>query len=326
MAKSNFAINAVGGGEVSPKFYGRFDTNPYPQGCEEVTNCIVFPQGGAGTRPGTMIVNQITQAVYPAGAVIGVTSVAGQLIPGDAFTDTRVFPFLAADGTRIQIVAKNRCPFFFEWIGTANGASAWYGLDIESGFQYQVKCDPDELFMNYQSGANAATEYDMDAQGINLQEVQYVQTGNRIYFIHKKMRTFYLQFNQVPSVPVAYFSMGFLIGLRASDAFSDSQKLVQGFVSKSGSAASVTYGYDEIQSVHDYHVISDVRRVFAGNHFHYCGINVFSAPRGMGRQIFTFLECLHDGDVHYYFRERRRADHGRAVHRRSASHGYGKLR
>jgi hypothetical protein len=225
MAKSNFAINAVGGGEVSPKFYGRFDTNPYPQGCEEVTNCIVFPQGGAGTRPGTMIVNQITQAVYPAGAVIGVTSVAGQLIPGDAFTDTRVFPFLAADGTRIQIVAKNRCPFFFEWIGTANGASAWYGLDIESGFQYQVKCDPDELFMNYQSGANAATEYDMDAQGINLQEVQYVQTGNRIYFIHKKMRTFYLQFNQVPSVPVAYFSMGFLIGLRASDAFSDSQKL-----------------------------------------------------------------------------------------------------
>lgn len=224
MAKSNFAINSVGGGEVSPKFYGRFDTNPYPQGCEEVLNAVMFPQGGVGTRPGTMQVKEITQVQYPASALIGGLSVSGN-VPQDNFTDTRVFPFLAADGTRIQIIAKNRSPYFYNWTGTTVGASGWQGIDIEQGTSILVKVEGEEL-SNFLY-ANSAPEYDMDAMGINLQEVQHFQTGNRIYFTHKKMRTFWLEYQPTPQAPVPYFKLGFLIGIRAiSDGSSASQYLI----------------------------------------------------------------------------------------------------
>ena len=40
-------------GELSPKFYGRFDLEAYNKGCQVLDNWVPFAQGGIRTRPGT---------------------------------------------------------------------------------------------------------------------------------------------------------------------------------------------------------------------------------------------------------------------------------
>jgi hypothetical protein len=46
-------INSFNAGEVSPLLFGRTDIEKYRAGCEELTNMVVMPFGGATRRPGT---------------------------------------------------------------------------------------------------------------------------------------------------------------------------------------------------------------------------------------------------------------------------------
>lgn len=57
MAKFNSIKNSFLAGEVSPRLYGRTDLDSYTQGCEEVRNAIIYPQGGFTRRPGTVSSN-----------------------------------------------------------------------------------------------------------------------------------------------------------------------------------------------------------------------------------------------------------------------------
>lgn len=58
-------LNAFSGGELSPLWEGRSDTLPYYQGCRELTNIAILPQGPVVKRPGTYYIADanVTSAV-----------------------------------------------------------------------------------------------------------------------------------------------------------------------------------------------------------------------------------------------------------------------
>jgi len=60
LGRANFNRTSFLGGELSPKILGRVDVPQYQHGCEELTNFIINPQGGAKRRPGTRFYEDIT--------------------------------------------------------------------------------------------------------------------------------------------------------------------------------------------------------------------------------------------------------------------------
>ena len=59
MAKASLALSSFTAGELSPKLEGRVNLEKYAQGCSELTNFLILPQGGATRRPGTQFVGQV---------------------------------------------------------------------------------------------------------------------------------------------------------------------------------------------------------------------------------------------------------------------------
>lgn len=92
MARNNHITNSFIAGEASPRFLGRTDTQQYNQSCRELTNAIVFPQGGAAKRGGTVFNAEIVKA------------------NGDPAERVRFFPFLGSDGSRWVIVITDALP------------------------------------------------------------------------------------------------------------------------------------------------------------------------------------------------------------------------
>lgn len=85
MAKFNQAKNNFLNGEVSPKFYGRTDTEDYIRSSEELRNFIVYPQGGGFRRPGS------------------------QFITDDFAADTklRIFPYVISENEKFLLIFSN---------------------------------------------------------------------------------------------------------------------------------------------------------------------------------------------------------------------------
>jgi len=59
MVKAAPALSAFVAGELSPKLEGRVELEKYRQGCAELTNFMVLPQGGVTRRPGTQYLGEV---------------------------------------------------------------------------------------------------------------------------------------------------------------------------------------------------------------------------------------------------------------------------
>jgi hypothetical protein len=103
MAAFNTAINSFLSGELSPKVFGRSETDQFKQACEELTNMAVYPQGGAFRRPGTKHINTIDQSLFYTQSTV------------------RLFPFVAANGKKFVFIA---------YPGVFN---AWKILNVQTG-------------------------------------------------------------------------------------------------------------------------------------------------------------------------------------------------
>ena len=53
MARVSTIVTNFQSGEFSPRLEGRIDLQKYASGAQELTNMLVFPQGGVTRRPGT---------------------------------------------------------------------------------------------------------------------------------------------------------------------------------------------------------------------------------------------------------------------------------
>lgn len=170
MSKNNHIINSFVAGEVAPKFFSRSDTQQYNQSCEEIYNAIVSPQGGAGTRPGTMQVREIARANGAA--------YAGQV---------KLLPFHAVDGTRWNIAMTAYTPDepntpysnqSLEWKATSEGT--------DNGF--------DSTNVGLATLAGAAAVYSNYYSGVPAFPVQYAQAGNTMIVVNGRHRPLRITF------------------------------------------------------------------------------------------------------------------------------------
>lgn len=177
MARSNHIQNAFIAGEASPKFLGRTDTSQYNMACEDLTNMIVFPQGGMARRTGTIHVGEIEKpgpTVYDGGPV----------------SDARIFPFYGSDGTRWQIVLTPSAPDFPD-SSQYNRPTHWHVVNTDNEF-----IEPIYHQTGYSYLDNIMPDYyDLGSKGVTLLEIQSAQSGDVVFFAHGKIRPFAIYYN-----------------------------------------------------------------------------------------------------------------------------------
>ena len=191
MGRNNHIYNSFVAGEISPNFLGRADTKQYSQGLINSKNAIVFPQGGAARRTGTQYKFPIVN--YDQGSAPSWTS--GTTTP----TGARAFPFTRSGGDRWQIILTTSLPdsdVGNNWRGflTNDGANA----KVLFGGVGNALTSANTLFFDYYSFSQA-----------ELDDIQFKQTGDIIYFVHPDYRPFYMIFNTTTRVFDMYvFGLG----------------------------------------------------------------------------------------------------------------------
>ena len=159
MAKNNHSINSFVSGEVSQRFFGRTTTQAYNDSCEELTNVLIRPQGGAYKRPGTKYVNKIVDK------------------DGNVPDDAIIIPFVGIDGESWQLVITSEDPLYLP-AGLAK-------LDpTEPRNMYAINVKTEEV---HYIGANDAyfntdiyTGYYFPA-GVDISKFQYAQDTTKVY-------------------------------------------------------------------------------------------------------------------------------------------------
>src|SRR6187551_908483 len=101
---------------MSPKFLGRSETQQYNQGCEELRNMLIYPQGGAGRRPGT-----ISKLRYRRN---------DGLIP---LKKCALFPFLGTDGSRWQLMLNDQDPTVALAYSDGKLQAPWRAINVSTG-------------------------------------------------------------------------------------------------------------------------------------------------------------------------------------------------
>ena len=180
MPRFNEVINNFINGEVSPKLYGRTDSEVYKRSCKTLKNMIVHPQGGASRRVGTEFVSDFLP-ILDAGAdnVVQELNSKGRVIP--FFFDENEKYLLVFNAHQRSSDGKNQLQYYF----------------IDEDWVVATTFD-DNLIVNYAAFKSARTSDDystveLDA-GLTLEatlsEMQYVQIGAVMVFVHPNMPPF----------------------------------------------------------------------------------------------------------------------------------------
>jgi len=157
-------------GEVSPRAQARVDLETYKNSCEELTNMLVLPQGGAMRRPGAQYVG-------------GHGSSVGSFIKDE--TNVRLIPFVQ-DGVTIVLAFTTRT---VAAVAGAKGIDA-YRLNSD-GTVTQLAVTTSVPF-SLLSGAAQFLGFSTAQQ---LREIQYTQFGRAMFFVQKDHPPFAIQYD-----------------------------------------------------------------------------------------------------------------------------------
>jgi hypothetical protein len=191
VARSNHIHNSFVAGELSPKFYGRVDTPQYNQGLATAKNALVYPQGGATKRPGTAFRHD----------VLSFNLGTGFDEPGAHPEGARIFPFYASDGTSWVLVLTTDPPNFDPNRPAGPPADDrllhWRAYQVGRGeIQYHLR-PKNHIMFNERVGVDTSvngyimfddTYYTFTQK--ELDELQFAQAGDVMYFTHPRYRPF----------------------------------------------------------------------------------------------------------------------------------------
>lgn len=135
------------GGELSPKMNGRVDLPQYLQGCHELTNMLVMPQGGVTRRPGTQRVATLTAADGP----------------------FRLIPFVASD-TDAKMIILGPSKYWIAENSLTNSGVSGVGRTVTE-YAYGTSSYPGYTYTN--PGYTAA----------ELTSLQYAQVGDVVVLV-----------------------------------------------------------------------------------------------------------------------------------------------
>ena len=178
MPRFNEIINNFINGEVSPKIYGRMDSEIYKRSCRTLQNMLVHPQGGASRRVGTELSFQEVPAI----------SVGADFISLDE--GARIFPFTYSEDEKYLIV-------FNKDKNSATNENAVAIYRVDTGF-FTVHQFTNSPVINYgpanARGGNSLVSTAKTSAGLQtsavLEELQYIQAGSHMVFVHKDLPPF----------------------------------------------------------------------------------------------------------------------------------------
>jgi len=190
MARFNFSQNSFLTGELSPRLVARPELTAIRNGCEELFNMLVYPQGGAYRRPGTQFKES------------QVTRNGGQ---GNLQTTSRLIPFIISPAeSYILIIDLEKAGDIVDRFGVLYNTQT----SSEIGGTFQV---------NFDGNGVPWTKY---TTGQQLREIQFAQVNNLLFLVNPGKPPMYIQRNGVNS---------FFLPQRYSFPFSFS-KSASGFV------------------------------------------------------------------------------------------------
>jgi hypothetical protein len=180
MPRFNEIINNFINGEVSPKLFGRTDSEVYKRSCRTLNNMIVHPQGGASRRVGTEFVSDFLP-IIDAGAddVVQELNSKGRVVP--FFFDEDEKYLIVFNAHQRASDGKNQIQYYF----------------VDEDVVVAASFSP-QTIVNYAGTkeARVSTDYstvELDA-GLTLEatisELQYVQVGAVMVFVHPDMPPF----------------------------------------------------------------------------------------------------------------------------------------
>ena len=175
MPRFSEVINNFINGEVSPKIYGRMDSEIYKRSCRTLKNMIPHPQGGASRRPGTL---RLAEAVHDTN---------GDFIP--LVDGARCFPF-SFSPTEKYIIIFNKYQD-----GSNDNVIHYYRVDNER-WNWANDAAGAPLSLSGPVTARSSTSISSYAEDDSLQsstvieELQYVQVGAYMIFTHDDVPPF----------------------------------------------------------------------------------------------------------------------------------------
>jgi len=174
MPRFNDIINNFVNGEVSPKMYGRSDSEIYKRSCRELENRIVHPQGGASRRTGTQfILDEVI--VDDANGDSAALSSAARIIP---FYSKREDPFLLVFNGDVKDSSLENLVYIHDPVDTTNSFSA--SVVFEDNY---VLDSSTATRMN--PGISSAKLSTYLADATVLKEMQYCQIGDILVITHE---------------------------------------------------------------------------------------------------------------------------------------------
>jgi hypothetical protein len=169
MPRFNDIIHNFLNGEVSPRLYGRTDSEIYKRSCREVKNMKIYPQGGASRRVGTENV--------------------ADYLPGLAFTRPlergRLIPFIFSRTESYLVYFEGLS--FDPSLGQVFIARIY---NIQENRWIQVTFDPAVFSINANIPTSGISTKASDPRVI--QEIQYAQKGDLMFFAHAELPPFVL--------------------------------------------------------------------------------------------------------------------------------------
>ena len=157
MAKFKKIVNNFIGGEISPKLYGRTDSEIYSSSCKEIKNMKVIPQGGASRRVGTeYIINEGSTA-----SAITALSESARIIPFTYSLEEKYLVLFNGETESVNVYNVN--------------TGAWVNVDITASNT--------TITLPVLSNSSVITNPLSDPD--TLAEMQYSQSGDVLVITHK---------------------------------------------------------------------------------------------------------------------------------------------
>jgi hypothetical protein len=165
LARFRDIFSAFTAGEITPKAWGRADIPQYKQACEELTNFLVYPQGGVGKRPGTQFISD--------------ESTFNEDVENNHI---RLVPFYISNNENYIIIFDLIHPTLGHPV---LGPGEDYGVTIYDIFNQSI-----EYPVPYTSSSQPFNRFTGFTSAGQLDELQYRQYGNSIFFAQEDVPPF----------------------------------------------------------------------------------------------------------------------------------------
>ena len=162
MPRFNSILQTFQNGEVSPRAYGRTDFDAYKRSCKNILNMWVHPQGGASRRVGTQFITD------------EMTDGSSQL---EFLEDAQCIPFVVSQDEAYVIIFPARVTTGI--INPLNPYIYIYNINEESFTTVEHQTAVGSSTSGFKNGLAASKDI--------IKEIQYVQTGDVLFFTHGKI-------------------------------------------------------------------------------------------------------------------------------------------